>query len=127
VTSGNNLGNNLRCNKSEELGEGPQHAESTLACSGSPVHAHFFRLDTGEFFRNHPWRRKTLFNMYAFADNKSTKDSLRPPQLTLDNCTFKYFLGGYESLIHVETDNLWEASKMEPRYEHTAVSSTKML
>jgi hypothetical protein len=120
VTSGNNLGNNLRCNKSEEIGEGPQQAESTLACSGSPVHAHFFRSDTGDFFRNYPWRRRILFNMYAYAENRSTKEKLAPPKLTLDNCTFKYFLGGYESLIHVETDNLWQALKVEPNYDRPA-------
>ena len=58
--------------------------------------------------------------MYAYAENRSTKEKLAPPKLTLDNCTFKYFLGGYESLIHVETDNLWQALKVEPNYDRPA-------
>lgn len=47
--------------------------------------------------------------MYAFPNHQST---LRiPPSLNLTNCDFEYFLGGYESLIQVETNNLKKVAK----------------
>jgi hypothetical protein len=45
----------------------------------------------------------------------STRGKL--PELTLINCTFENFFAGYESLIHVETDNIWYVGKQVPRYE----------
>lgn len=56
--------------------------------------------------KSHPWRRKTLFNIYSFTDDVSI--SKATPSLTLNNCTFEHFFGGYESLINIETDNLFK-------------------
>ena len=33
------------------------------------------------------------------------------PSLNLTNCDFEYFLGGYESLINIETNNLNKVTK----------------
>lgn len=55
-------------------------------------------------------RRSTLFNLYAF-DSKHTS-ALKTPTLVISGCIFSQFLTGtQESLIHVETINLWKLEK----------------
>lgn len=50
-------------------------------------------------------RRRTLFNIYAFAEHTSTRQAT--PELVISNCDFEYFLGkGLESLVTIETNNL---------------------
>jgi hypothetical protein len=50
-------------------------------------------------------RRKTLFNIYAFAEHTTVRNAT--PELVIYESDFEYFLGvGYESLITVETNNL---------------------
>jgi hypothetical protein len=55
--------------------------------------------------------------MYTMPDDASMREGGGIPHLVISNCSFLYFFGGYESLIHYETDNLWVALKKEPRYE----------
>ena len=44
-----------------------------------------------------------MFNLYAFDKFRSKRTT--PPTLFLIDCDFKYFLGGHDSLINVETNN----------------------
>jgi hypothetical protein len=90
-------------------------SESILACPGDLNSQHFFKEVQGIYTS----RRFTLFNMYAFPNHQST---LRiPPSLNLTNCDFEYFLGGYESLIQVETNNL---KKLSRAYSWDFIDST---
>jgi hypothetical protein len=74
--------------------------ESTYTCRGEPIDEDFF-TETDGFYTK---RRYTLFNLYAFPNHIS---NIRiPPALNLTGCEFRYFLGGYDSLINVEHNNL---------------------
>lgn len=79
--------------------------ESSLSCTGEPYDPNFFVETNGIYTK----RRNTLFNLYSFPNHMS---NLRiPPSLNLTSCDFKYFLGGYESLINVEYNNLKKVTK----------------
>ncbi len=73
----------------------------SLRAPGEPYHEKFFELTANNVYGR---RRFTLFNLYAFPDYQSSYKS--PPSLTITNCDFEYFLGGYESLITIENNNL---------------------
>jgi hypothetical protein len=75
--------------------------ESTLKCAGDLSDQDFFTLNDNKVYAK---RRFTLFNIYGFASNSSTYN--KPPILYLNKVDFEYFLGGYESLINVESNNL---------------------
>ena len=49
--------------------------------------------------------------MYGVSSENSKRDYLISPTLTLEKCSFDNFYDGYESLIHVETDNLSKVTK----------------
>ncbi len=72
------------------------------------MHSNYFRTDIDDQFltNGYPWRRQALFNIYSVASENSRKDIISSPSLILEKCSFKNFYDGYESLIHVETDNL---------------------
>jgi hypothetical protein len=57
------------------------------------------------------FRHRTLFNLYSFDRMRSTYSS--PPALTITNCSFKYFLGNFESLINIETSNYAPMGKLD--------------
>jgi hypothetical protein len=49
-------------------------------------------------------RRKSLFNLYSFADHKTMKKEPTPPELVIENSDFEYFLkNNIESLIFIES------------------------
>ena len=82
-----------RCFETQDNGRGTAH------CSGDPNHELFFYWDGFSY----PYRYKTLFNLYSFDSFRSQRAT--PPVLNIINCEFKYFLGGHDSLINVETNN----------------------
>lgn len=86
--------------------------QSTLGCPGGPNDENYFTYDEEDKdagmesgSKNHPLRRKTLFNIYSFTEDIATRNAT--PELTLQGCTFEHFFNNYESLIHIETDNIW--------------------
>jgi hypothetical protein len=45
-----------------------------------------------------------LFNLYSFADHKTMKKEIGPPELVIENSDFEYFLTDtIESLIYIES------------------------
>lgn len=50
-----------------------------------------------------------LFNLYGFNEYFSSNE--KAPTLVLRECEFMYFLYDYESLINVETNNLYRPYK----------------
>ncbi len=49
-------------------------------------------------------RRRSLFNLYSFADHKTLKKEMVPPELVIENSDFEYFLKDtIESLIYIES------------------------
>lgn len=75
--------------------------KSTLSCGGVPTSSDFFSFSTK--VNEYNKRRKTLFNLYMFADHNTIKNS--PPELIIEDCEFEYFFNGFESLINVETNS----------------------
>ena len=71
----------------------------TTNCTGNPYNEDFFYFDGYSF----PRRYQTLFNLYSFDSVRSAMTT--PPELVLTDCDFKYFAGGHDSLIQVETNN----------------------
>lgn len=55
--------------------------KSSLSCSGYPGDSNYFTKATNGY---HYYRRKTLFNLYAFSDMSSIRNST--PELIIDNC-----------------------------------------
>ena len=45
-----------------------------------------------------------MFNLYAFDKLRSVQ--VKPPELEIVNCSFKYFVNHLDALINVETNNL---------------------
>ena len=74
-------------------------------CEGEPYAAGFYDLHGGILAR----RRRVLFNLYAFdAHHSSASSGQRVPSLTIKGCKFSKFMSGQqESLIEVETANLY--------------------
>ena len=71
-------------------------------CTGEPYDDNFFEYSTenNAFVKRH----KVLFNLYAFDPLRSL--SVKPPELEIVGCTFKYFVNKLDALIQVETNNL---------------------
>ena len=45
-----------------------------------------------------------MFNLYSFADHKTMKKEIGPPELVIENSDFEYFLTDtIESLIYIES------------------------
>ncbi|TNV74720.1 hypothetical protein FGO68_gene12535 [Halteria grandinella] len=77
-----------------------QKKQSTLACTGGIDDSDHFNFVPQ--FQSYAYRKKTLFNLFAFADYASSKKVT--PQLHIQNCSFEYFLSNYESLINIQTE-----------------------
>eukprot|EP00347_Sterkiella_histriomuscorum_P022241 403331176 len=87
-----------------------QKKQSTLGCSNDIESTNFFWQNSGD--QVYSKRRQTLFNLYAFPDHLTTYQS--PPKLTINNCDFEYFLGGYSNLINIEYNNIMRLNKQNP-------------
>ena len=93
-----NTSSHIRCDKNEYQQFLPE-AESTNKCPGDILHADFFYAYDGVYVK----RKRILFNLYAFPEYRNKYN--KPPEINILGCDFEYFLGGYESLINVETNN----------------------
>lgn len=68
-------------------------------------------------------RRRTLFNIYGFAEHVSTRNAT--PELIIDGCEFEYFLGAtYESLINVETYTMSRTTVQDYTYDSAGVGDS---
>ena len=87
--------------------------QSTKACKGEPYSSDYFTQQgsTGFYYN----RRRTLFNIYAFAEHQTTRNAT--PELVIENTQFEYFLAdGYESLITIETFTLNKVDFIEKTF-----------
>lgn len=79
----------------------PKVESGSFQCQEDPTSKNFFFQNGNGVYSQ---RRLNLFNIYAFPDYMSNYKAI--PSLTITNCNFDYFLGGYEALIAVENNNL---------------------
>ena len=57
-------------------------------------------------------KRKSLFNLYSFTQADSLKKEA-VPTLVLRNIEVRNLLAGYDSLVHVESDNFEVATDID--------------